>query len=173
MTQANNLRRSRKDMSCADEFINEATENDFQLSKFTPYRTAVVAQLLSESLAREYRDRFGISIPDWRVLVHLAAEDGASVRDIEQKVVMEKSKVSRAATRLVERGLLARNKNENDGRLVHLSLTKTGKDLMEELLPLATAFQQRIEAVLGADFENFERSLSFLWNEFSSARDVE
>ena len=160
-------------MRDANDQTIEAVEEEFQLSKFTPYRTAVVAQLLSEALAREYRDRFGISIPDWRVLVHLTAEDGASVRDIEQKVVMEKSKVSRAAARLVERGLLSRIKNETDGRLVHLSLTPKGKDLMDELLPLAATFQQRIEVVLGADFANFERSLSSLWKEFEASRDAE
>src|SRR6056297_1094233 len=81
---------------------------DFDLGRFTPYRLAVAAEKTSEELARQYHARFGISIPEWRVLVHLAQPiDGAetvSVRDIEARVAMEKSKVSRAAKRLEASG---------------------------------------------------------------------
>lgn len=155
-----------------DQTRKEITDG-FELGRFTPYRSAVVAQLLSEALAREYRDRFGISIPDWRVLVHLSADDGASVRDIEQKVVMEKSKVSRAASRLVARGLIARTKNETDGRLLHFSLTERGWAMMAELLPLANAFQRRIDAALGNGAEAFEDGLTRLWEEFETQHEQE
>lgn len=158
-------------MAGQDNKISNQRTDGFELSRFTPYRSAVVAQLLSEALAREYRDRFGISIPDWRVLVHLNADDGASVRDIEQKVVMEKSKVSRAAARLVSRGLIARTKNEADGRLIHLSLTEKGWAMMEELLPIANAFQRRIDATLGSGSEAFESGLTALWQEFETNRE--
>ncbi|KUF10368.1 MarR family transcriptional regulator [Pseudoponticoccus marisrubri] len=135
---------------------------EFDLTGFTPYRAAVAAQFLSERLAREYRSRFGISIPDWRVLVHLAHSGGASVRDIENAVVMEKSKVSRTASRLESRGLIAKRPQARDRRLVHLTLTEEGRALMRELLPLAAAFQAKLESVLGADFESFDRTLGRL-----------
>lgn len=127
----------------------------FDLSGFTPYRVAVAAQILSETLARQYRDRFGISIPDWRVLVHLAHSGGASVRDIENAVVMEKSKVSRTAARLEKRGLLAKVPHRQDKRLVHLTLTPEGKALLSDLLPIAAEFQARIEHEMGAAFPDF------------------
>ncbi|MEZ5675008.1 MAG: hypothetical protein R3D81_07140 [Thalassovita sp.] len=55
-----------------------AVQPVFDLTQFTPYKLALAAQLLSEALARQYRQRFGISIPDWRVLVHLSHSGGAS-----------------------------------------------------------------------------------------------
>lgn len=128
---------------------------DFDLTGFTPYRVAVAAQILSETLARHYRTRFGISIPEWRVLAHLAHSGGASVRDIESAVVMEKSKVSRTATRLEDRGLLAKVPQASDRRLVHLTLTDDGRALLRELLPVASAFQDRIEQEMGTDFLAF------------------
>ena len=129
---------------------------EFDLAGFTAYRVAVAAQRLSETLARQYRQRFGITIPEWRVLVHLAHGDGASVRDIESAVMMEKSKVSRTAARLEVRGLVAKTVNPGDRRLVHLHLTPAGVALMAELLPLAMRFQQDLEAALGTDFAAFE-----------------
>lgn len=143
--------------------VNSTTSGEaFDLMRFTPYRLAVAAQVLSEGLARQYRERFDISIPDWRVMVHLAHSGGASVRDIEARVAMEKSKVSRAASRLEERGLVLKQESTTDKRLVHLSLTAAGLAMMDQILPLAAAFQAKIESQLGTDLAGFEAGLNRL-----------
>ena len=64
----------------------------FDLAGFSAYRLTVAAQKLSDAFARQYRDQFGISNPEWRVLVHISQSDGTSIRDIEARVAMEKSK---------------------------------------------------------------------------------
>ena len=135
---------------------------DFDLSRFTPYRLAVAAQRTSEELARQYRARFGISIPEWRVLVHLAHSGDVSVRDIEARVAMERPKVSRAASRLEEAGYIRKTPNATDRRLVRLALTDKGKALMRELLPLAQAYQNEIEHRLGPILEGFEKGIDRL-----------
>lgn len=141
----------------------DATEMpEFDLYSFTPYRLAVAAEKLSERLARQYRDRFGISIPEWRVLVHLAQSDDVSVRDIEARVAMEKSKVSRAASRLEASGLIAKTRHEGDKRLVKLRLTANGRAMMAELLVLANAFQAELVAELGDAATNLETGLDRL-----------
>lgn len=122
---------------------------DFDLSTFTPYRMSIAAQKLSEGWAREYRARFDISIPEWRVLAHLSQSNGVSVRDIEHRVAMEKSKVSRAAARLEEAGFIAKTTNDQDRRLVHLALTESGKTLMAQLLPIALAYDRALTEALG------------------------
>ncbi|PLW76026.1 MarR family winged helix-turn-helix transcriptional regulator [Cohaesibacter celericrescens] len=132
---------------------------DFDLMHFTPYRLAVAAQSLSEELAHQYKERFGISIPEWRVIVHVAHAGGASVRDIEARVGMEKSKVSRAATRLEQRGLVTKEMNAKDRRLIHLTLTDEGHAMMVELLPMAQAFQKEVEARLAENLGGLEAGL--------------
>ncbi|CAN0553136.1 unnamed protein product, partial [Laminaria digitata] len=115
------------------------------------------------ALARQYRERFGISIPEWRVLVHLAQPlDGAatiSVRDIEERVAMEKSKVSRAASRLEAAGYVEKTVDAGDRRLVRLALTDKGRQMMADLLPLAMAYQKKIEATLAESFAGLEAGL--------------
>ncbi len=138
---------------------------DFDLYGFTPYRLAVAAKHTSEQLARQYRDRFGISITEWRVLVHLAHSGNTSVRDIEARVAMEKYEVSRAAKRLREAGLIERKENPEDRRLIILSLTVEGQKMMAELLPMAKAHQAELEKRLGDAFKQLEAGLEALLNE--------
>ncbi|OWU84386.1 MarR family transcriptional regulator [Oceanicola sp. 22II-s10i] len=138
---------------------------DFDLDGFTPYRLAVAAKRTSEELARMYRARFGITIPEWRVLVHLAHSGEVSVRDIEARVALEKYEVSRTAKRLEESGLIAKRGNDRDRRLVSLSLTPKGRAMMAELLPLAKAHQVELERRLGETFAQLEAGLERLLSE--------
>ena len=141
---------------------------DFDLGQFTPYRLALAAQMLSEKLSHHYRSRFGITIPEWRILVHLVHRDGVSVRDVENAVAMEKSKVSRTAARLEVRDLIAKGVHHSDKRLVHLSLTQKGRQLMAELLPVASDFQRSVEAEMGKDFQPFVQKLEKLISAFET-----
>ncbi len=137
----------------------------FDLFGFTPYRLAVAAKHTSDELARQYRARFGISVPEWRVLVHLAHSGEVSVRDIEARVAMEKYEVSRAAKRLREAGLIERRENPQDRRLIILSLAPKGRDMMAELLPMAKAHQAELEHRLGPAFQQLEAGLEALLKE--------
>ena len=42
-----------------------------RLEEFLPYRLNVVASLVSQALSRIYSARYGIAVPEWRVLVTL------------------------------------------------------------------------------------------------------
>ena len=72
----------------------------FLLNEFLPYRLSVAAPEVSRQFAARYAAEAGLTIPEWRVLAHLAHSGTVSVRDITLKVNLDKSIVSRAATRL-------------------------------------------------------------------------
>ncbi|MFG6080127.1 MarR family winged helix-turn-helix transcriptional regulator [Paracoccus litorisediminis] len=134
----------------------------FQLDEFLPYRLAVAAARVSRAFERRYRAEAGISVPEWRVLAHLSQQDEVSVREIEARADMEKSKVSRAAARLESQGLIRKQVNPGDRRLVMLSLTPEGRAVMARLAPLAQAFQSELQALLGADLQPFEAGLAVI-----------
>ncbi len=127
--------------------------SDFDLESFLPYQLSVLSSLVSEGFARHYRDRFGLSVAEWRVLAHLSQQEAVSVREICRRVHMDKPKVSRAASRLEARGAVTKVENPNDRRLVELSLTDQGRAMMAELIPLAQEYEARIVALLGDDAE--------------------
>ena len=63
---------------------------------------------------------------------------------------LEKSKVSRAVSRLAERNLLSKKINKSDKRLIDLKITRAGSDIIKEMTDIAIKFEakflQQIEA---------------------------
>jgi len=118
------------------------------LTKFLPYLVNVLASGVSNRLAAAYQARFGITIPEWRVIAHLAQYEKVSVREIFLRVDMDKSKVSRAAARLETAGLVENRVSGADRRLVELSLTRKGRKLFETIAPLALEYEREFLAVL-------------------------
>jgi DNA-binding MarR family transcriptional regulator len=115
---------------------------DFELDRFVPYLVSALASRLSAGLARVYETRFGITNAEWRVLAHLSANAKVSVREIHARVSMDKVKVSRAAARLEEAGLIRKQINQADQRLVELRLSARGRALFAEIAPLALAYEE-------------------------------
>ncbi|MFZ1470347.1 MAG: MarR family winged helix-turn-helix transcriptional regulator [Paracoccaceae bacterium] len=133
--------------------------HDFDLTAFLPYQLAVAAARVSKGFSDCYRVEFGLSIPEWRVLAHLAGGDAVSVREIHARVDMDKSKVSRAAARLETAGLIEKRDSAVDRRLLDVRLTPAGHALIGRIMPIADAFQADLEARLGADAAPFRRAL--------------
>jgi DNA-binding MarR family transcriptional regulator len=142
--------------------MTQKTRPAFDLSTFLPYRIASVGALVSRDFAQHYRSQFGISIAEWRVLAHLSQDGALSVRDIHARVDLDKPKVSRAASRLEAAGLITKVADEQDRRLVALSLTDKGAELMQALIPVALEFQAELQQRLGATAEGFALGLAAL-----------
>jgi len=141
------------------------TSNGFDLSEFLPYRMTVAAEKLSAGMARRYRDEFGISVPEWRVLVHVADAGSVSIRDINTRVHLEKSKASRAASRLEAAGLLKKEVDAHDRRLVALTLTGEGRALMDRLTVIAQDYQARLDSLIAPHLSALDAALSKLMTE--------
>jgi DNA-binding MarR family transcriptional regulator len=139
-----------------------ASAQDFDLDRFLPYLVNVLASRLSTELAQVYA-RFGISVPEWRLIAHLAHNRKVSVREIFVRVDMDKAKVSRAAARLEAVGLIEKRVNGGDRRLVELSLTAKGRRLFLEIAPLAIGYEEDFLARLSpSEAKAFRRLLGRL-----------
>ncbi|WP_328831492.1 MarR family winged helix-turn-helix transcriptional regulator [Thermaurantiacus tibetensis] len=123
------------------------------LAEFLPYRLSVAANAVADRVAQVYRTRFGLRIPEWRVLA-VVAEGAATQAELVEKTAMDKMTVSRAAKALVARGLLARTRAK-DRRTLALALTPEGERLHAEVAPHALA----IEAELLSGFTEAERAM--------------
>ncbi|MEZ5910980.1 MAG: MarR family transcriptional regulator [Paracoccaceae bacterium] len=136
--------------------------DDFDLALFLPYQLAVAASRVSRAFAERYREEFGLTIPEWRVLANLSRAGSVSVREIHARVDMDKSKVSRAASRLEQAGLIEKREHEVDRRLVDMRLTDAGRALVERIVPIARAYQDELEERLGADQTALRQALATL-----------
>lgn len=121
------------------------------LDQFLPYRLSVASNTLSERIAAEYQNRFGLKIPEWRLMAVLGEGRPLTQRDLVAATRMDKVTVNRAAKVLADRQLIARQAHEADGRSHHLELTETGRSLYDAVVPAALATEERLESHISAD----------------------
>ncbi len=116
------------------------------LDDYLPYRLSVASNAVSRVIARAYESRFGLKIPEWR-LVAVLAEDGERTQlELIARTAMDKVTISRAAQALVERGLAAQTQDARDGRSRRLKLTPEGLRLYDDVAPAALAFERELFA---------------------------
>jgi DNA-binding MarR family transcriptional regulator len=121
-----------------------------RLADFLPYLMSVSTNAVSDMIAGEYRARFGLKIPEWRVMAVLGDAGAQTQRSLVGATRMDKVAVNRACKVLEERGLLARSPNSADGRSHHIELTAAGRAVHAEIMPLALDMEKRIFASLSA-----------------------
>ncbi len=138
-------------------------EAPLKLEHFLPYQLNVVSSLVSQALSRVYARRYGIGVPEWRVVVTLGQYGVMTAKAIGAHTHMHKTKVSRAVALLEKRRLIARRANREDMRETFLSLTAAGRTMYEEVAPHALDFTRRLTEILSpGDREAFNRALQQL-----------
>jgi DNA-binding MarR family transcriptional regulator len=120
----------------------------FALARFLPYRLSVLTEQISRLVASTYAERFGLSVPEWRVIAHLGYSTSLSALAIAERTAMDKVKVSRALARLTARRLVRRSTNPHDGRGAILTLTASGRSVYERIVPAAQAMEREILGAL-------------------------
>jgi len=121
------------------------------LFKFVPFQLNRLAAEVSSELSVEYAARYGLDIPEWRVLATLGfRHDPCSAQYIAHCTRTHKSTISRAVTSLMKRQIVERVENEDDRREFRLRLTRKGVTLYEELIPRLLRKEQEILSGLSA-----------------------
>lgn len=120
---------------------DKSANRGLRLDEFLPYRVSVLANTISSDLARRYADRFGISIPQWRVMAVLGSEPDQSAVEIAARTRMDKVAVSRAVSGLRDSGHLRQRSDPEDGRRSVLGLTARGRRTFEQIVPLARSYE--------------------------------
>ena len=128
-----------------------ARKKRLDLFHFVPFRLNRLAAEVSSALSGEYQERYGLDIPEWRVLATLGfRNDACSAQYIAQCTRTHKSTISRAVTALMKRQIVERVENADDRREFRLRLSRKGKTLYEELIPRLLRKEQEILSCLSA-----------------------
>lgn len=130
---------------------SDGTKIDLQ--SYFPYRLAVLAQHVSLAVADVYSKRFSLSRQEWRVIAVIGGVESIPTRDIGRITTLDKMEISRAMQKLERRGFVARVKDEADRRNKIVALTPKGRQLYEDIVPLALDR----EVALLADLTDDER----------------
>jgi DNA-binding MarR family transcriptional regulator len=130
---------------------NSDTLGRLDLDGFVPYRLSVLSNRVSSAIARQYSERFGLTIPEWRIMAVLGQSSGLSSRDVAERTAMDKVQVSRAVATLVENKRVQKQIDSDDARIARLSLTAKGRAIYDEIAPLALHLEEIFLAALTQD----------------------
>lgn len=122
--------------------------SELDLEAFLPYRLSVMADRVSRSLSHVYARRFGLSIPEWRIVANLGRMGALGAGDLAARSSLDKPKLTRALQRLEARGLVERTAVDADRRRAVLALTADGRRIFRAIGPVALAWEAELLAVL-------------------------
>lgn len=138
-------------------------KDDLILEDFLPYRLSITSHTVSTNIARVYEKRFGVSIPEWRVIAILGRFPGLSAVEVAERTFLDKVAVSRAVTKLIKNGRIDRQFADADRRRSILNLSEEGQKVHNEIAPLALEFErQLVENISEDDYETFNAVLEQL-----------
>lgn len=130
----------------------DSPASDFELERFLPYRLSLLTNTVSQGIAARYRDAFGISVTEWRILAVLGRFPGLTASEVVERTAMDKVAIHRGVKTLAEKGLLLRRTDRGDRRRQNLHLTPAaGQALVDEIVPRALAFERRLLAALSEE----------------------
>ena len=119
----------------------EIMKPELILEEFLPYRLSILSNTVSSAIASAYDKRFGLSIPEWRVIAVLGRFPGVSAVEVAERTMMDKVAVSRAVTKLLKNGRIDREFADADRRRSILNLSEEGRRVHDEIAPLALKFE--------------------------------
>jgi DNA-binding MarR family transcriptional regulator len=148
----------------ADDMAARTTDTPtLHLSNFMPFRLNRLATSVSDHLSEVYRRRFSLEIPEWRVIATVGPAWSCTAQHIADSTRMHKTRVSRAIAHLVKRGLVERASNADDRREMELRLTKAGRAMYAELVPLALERERALLSCLSDEqLRAFNEGLTLL-----------
>ena len=134
-----------------------------ELERFLPYRLSILTNLVSGAIASVYEERFGLSIPEWRVMAVLALHPGLSAAEVATHTRMDAVAVSRAVTRLLRAGRLKRSVASDDRRRSVLRLSASGEAVYREIAPVALRCERALlDGLPQAEVEQLDTLLAKL-----------
>jgi|GEM_PF-548721 len=111
----------------------------------------ILSNRITRAFSAEVEPKFGISLPEWRVIMTLAWRETSTANDIIAIWSLDKMAANRAIRKLEEADLVRRRRSADDRRRFDLSLTPEGRRLYDKIVPAANERYQEIVSVLSRD----------------------
>jgi len=140
-----------------------AKETTLELDQFLPYRLSVLSNIVSTAISGAYEKRFGLTIPEWRVMAVLAMTPGLSAAEVAERTAMDKVAVSRAVASLLRARRIVRQTARADRRRSLLRLSAAGEKVYAQVVPMALDYERDLLAPLSLkDREVVDRAIRIL-----------
>jgi len=131
-----------------DDDMFAADMNNLKLDDYVTYRVSVLAQMFGREAARVYSEKWGLSLPKYRVLTVMGNLAEMSLRELTDQTQMDKGQISRVVSQMETQGLIVRKADDNDARRLNLTLTPAGSNLFKRTIGVSEERQREILSIL-------------------------
>lgn len=148
----------------AQDSASDEAEAEFRLDNFLPFHLAVVANRVSQEIARLIETEFNLHIPEWRILATLVYQSPCSSLELVRHTAMDPARVSRAQSRLADLGLISVEQDPADKRRVIVNITDQGRTITSAIAPQALKVETKLlQGLSSAEYKVFRRVLAQLF----------
>jgi DNA-binding MarR family transcriptional regulator len=135
-----------------------AADRVFAIEESLGYLINRAARAMAYALGQRLRDH-GVQIGQWAVLMFLWAEDGRTQAELSRVVAIEPATMVRTLDRMARDGLVRREPDRRDRRLIRIRLTPQGAALRDVLVPEAVAVNAQVARGMSAREQMLLREL--------------
>jgi DNA-binding MarR family transcriptional regulator len=114
------------------------TRSAADLTAHLGYWLRYVSNHVSQAFARKV-EAHGVTVAEWVLMRQLLDEEALAPSRLARRMDMTRGAISKLADRLIEKSLLSRAADPEDGRAHSLSLTRAGRTIVPKLAALADA----------------------------------
>ena len=137
---------------------------DRDMQSSIPYLIARAGVRIGQAFTRELR-KFDLTLTEWRVCSTLHHVPHQRLSEVALNTSTEASTLSRIVDGLMQRGLLLRDRSNDDARALALSLTQQGVDMTQRVIPIAQLYERVSLNGFSADqVEQLRQMLRLLYN---------
>ena len=116
----------------------------------------------------------GLTPPQFDIIATLGNTAGMSPKELGEKTLITKGTLTGVVDRLIDKGLVSRRASANDGRCLHIQLSKQGERLFARIFPEHLAHLQPVfERLSEAEIDALTAHLGILRNAFDLSRDIQ
>jgi len=144
------------------DLVTNGTIAPLKLEEFLPYRLEMLSGLVSQGLAQIY-EGFDLGFCEWQLLMTLGEVITTTATAFGARNRMHKTRVSRAVSVLLSRGLVRRIASRTDMRQAPLQLSSQGEQLYNQMAPLVREYLASLQNELSSEEQAvLDRSLTRL-----------
>jgi DNA-binding MarR family transcriptional regulator len=133
------------------------------LDRHIATKVAIFANRLSRSASRFYRERYGIGVVEWRLMMFIGHASETRANRICGTTDLDKGAVSRSLRVLRRMGIVSVREDGADSRRNNVALTAKGRALHNRIVPVALERQRDLVAELTShEVETFHRLIDRL-----------
>jgi len=117
---------------------------------------------------------YDITVDHWTILSILINKEGLSQLEISAIAHKDKTNITRILKLMEKRELITRKQNDNDGRFYNVYLTKKGRTMQRDLIPIAHKVTAKFSKGLSEKRTNeLIKDLQIIYNNLQDNKDFQ